>query len=87
MLVRMQTRNAHGLCLLLLLSVVMLLLTVVPASADLTAFLGPHDDAGEPNVKGLAIGTGLVIVGFEFEYAATDEDLTVRAVQPTRRRR
>ena len=31
---------------------------------------------GRP-AKGLAIGTGLLVVGFEVEYAATDEDLEV----------
>jgi opacity protein-like surface antigen len=45
------------------------------ASADFTAFLGrTSTPVGRP-AKGLAIGTGLVIVGFEFEYSATDEDL------------
>ena len=53
----------------------LLLLTASPASADITAFLGrTTTPVGRP-AKGLAIGTGLLIVGFEFEYAATDEDL------------
>jgi opacity protein-like surface antigen len=57
----------------------MLPLSVVPAAADLTGFLGrTTTPVGRP-AKGLAIGTGLLIVGFEFEYAATDEDLTAPA--------
>ena len=55
----------------------MLPLSVVPAAADLTAFLGRTTTPENRNARGLAIGTGLVIVGFEFEYSATDEDLTV----------
>ena len=39
-------------------------------SADITAFLGVnHDAARIASTKGVRIGAGLVIVGFEFEYA------------------
>ena len=55
----------------------MLPLSVVPAAADITAFLGRTTTPESRNARGLAVGTGLVIVGFEFEYSATDEDLTV----------
>ena len=45
-----------------------------PARADITAFLGmsptPHNHA----VKGFGVGVGLLIVGFEFEYANLSED-------------
>jgi opacity protein-like surface antigen len=54
----------------------MLPLSVVPAAADLTAFFGRTTTPEPRNARGLAIGTGLLIVGFEFEYASTDEDLT-----------
>jgi hypothetical protein len=53
------------------------MLTAAPASADITAFLGRATTPFARPAKGVAIGTGLLIVGFEFEYAATDEDLTV----------
>ena len=56
---------------------VALLLTATPAAADLTAFLGQTTTPLSRPVAGAAIGTGLLIVGFEFEYAATKEDLTV----------
>jgi opacity protein-like surface antigen len=65
------------LCLVIPLSCLLLLLTAGPASADLTAFLGRTTTPSGRPAKGLAIGTGLLIVGFEFEYAATDEDLDV----------
>ena len=44
------------------------------ASADLTAFLGANPTPTARTVKGLSAGVGLVIVGFEFEYAHTNED-------------
>jgi opacity protein-like surface antigen len=51
------------------------LLSAAPAYADLTAFLGRTTTPEARNNKGFAIGTGLLIVGFEFEYAATEEKL------------
>jgi opacity protein-like surface antigen len=60
-----------ALCLVLLLP--------STASADLTAFLGTSPTPSSRVVKGFAAGMGLVIVGFEFEYAHTNEDLVERA--------
>src|SRR5918993_2506812 len=57
----------------------LLLLTPLPAHADLTAFLGRVTTPSGRPAKGFAVGTGLLIVGFEFEYATTDEDLNVAA--------
>src|SRR6476660_7420325 len=62
---------------LLLVTVALLLLTPSAAFADLTAFLGTNTTPRRRATRGLAIGTGLLIVGFEFEYASTDEDLEV----------
>ena len=59
------------------LALCLVLMSAVPASADLTAFLGRTTTPEGRPAKGLAIGTGLLIVGFEFEYAATDEKLDV----------
>lgn len=52
------------------------LLAVTPsfAYADLTGFLGVNPTPVKRPVKGLAIGAGMVIVGFEAEYADTSED-------------
>jgi hypothetical protein len=44
------------------------------AYADLTAFLGVNPTPVNRPVRGFAVGAGLLIVGFEFEYANTSED-------------
>jgi opacity protein-like surface antigen len=61
----------------LLIAATLLLLTPLPAFADLTAFLGRTTTPEGRNNKGFAIGTGLLIVGFEFEFSSTDEALTI----------
>ena len=43
--------------------------------ADITAFLGVNPTPSNRPVRGLAGGFGLLIVGFEFEYAQTSDDL------------
>jgi opacity protein-like surface antigen len=53
------------------------LATATPSFADFTAFLGRTTTPTGRNARGLAVGTGLLIVGFEFEYSNTDEDLDV----------
>jgi len=45
-----------------------------PARADITAFLGANTTPASRQVRGGALGTGLVIVGFEVEYAFTPDD-------------
>jgi hypothetical protein len=45
-----------------------------PSRADATAFLGANTTPANRAVRGLAIGTGLIIVGFEIEYSHTSED-------------
>ena len=59
------------------LALVLVLLTASSAYADLTAFLGRTTTPSGRAPKGIAVGTGLLIVGFEFEYAKTSEDLDV----------
>ena len=44
------------------------------AFADITAFLGVHPTPTNRPVRGVAVGAGLLIVGFEFEYADSAED-------------
>jgi hypothetical protein len=51
------------------------LLLPTKAAADVTGFIGSTSTPSNRLAKGLAIGTGLLIVGFEFEYAHTNEDL------------
>jgi hypothetical protein len=51
-------------------------LIATPAFADATVFIGSTATPTSRAVKGVALGVGLLIVGFEFEYADTSEDLT-----------
>ena len=45
-----------------------------PAAADLTAFLGVSPSPDTHGATGLAIGAGLVIIAFEFEYSHLGDD-------------
>ena len=45
-----------------------------PAAADLTAFVGITPTPENRALRGFAFGFGLLIVGFEFEYANAIED-------------
>lgn len=55
----------------------LILLFAAPASADITGFIGANSTPVRRAVKGLAVGTGLLIVGFEVEYSDTSEDLVL----------
>jgi hypothetical protein len=46
-----------------------------PAFADATVFIGTTTTPATRVVKGFSVGAGFLIVGFEFEYADTSEDL------------
>ena len=70
--------NMHPRCfpiLPCLLALAIVALTPSTAAADLTAFLGTSPTPSSRVVKGFAAGMGLLIAGFEFEYAHTNEDL------------
>ena len=58
----------------ILIAVALVLTTASTASADITAFIGINGTPERRAVKGLALGTGLLVVGFEVEYADTSED-------------
>ena len=64
---------------LFLLTSGFLLSAPAKAWADVTAFLGANATPSSRLVKGFAGGIGLVIVGFEFEYADTNEDVVKSA--------
>jgi hypothetical protein len=51
----------------------MVLAGSTPAWADLTGFIGANTTPENRRVQGVAVGTGLLVVGFEFEYASTTE--------------
>jgi hypothetical protein len=59
------------------LALALLLATASGAAADVTGFLGVNTTPAKRAVKGAAVGTGLLIVGFEVEYADTSEDLVL----------
>ncbi len=51
-----------------------LLASARSASADLTAFIGVTPTPQRHAVRGFAFGMGLLVIGFEFEYANASED-------------
>ena len=53
----------------------LLVFVATPVFADVTVFIGSTITPSNRAVKGAAIGFGLLIVGFEFEYADTGEDI------------
>ena len=52
-----------------------------PARADITAFLGANMTPANRQVRGGAFGMGLLVIGFEAEYAFTPDD--PRATAPS----
>jgi opacity protein-like surface antigen len=61
------------------LVLLLLLLSAVPAWADATLFLGATTTPTSRVARGGALGTGLLVVGFEFEYSSTTEDVATGA--------
>ena len=57
----------------LLIVMLLVLFSAAPAFADATVFIGSTMTPANRPAKGVAIGVGLVIIGFEFEYASTGE--------------
>src|SRR2546428_12757622 len=57
----------------LTLVVVLSALGATPAFADLTGFIGADTTPVNHQLKGFAFGAGLLVVGFEFEYASVSE--------------
>ena len=53
--------------------------SAAPAWADATLFLGATTTPTSRMAKGGALGTGLLLVGFEFEYSSTTEDVKTGA--------
>jgi hypothetical protein len=57
----------------------LLSLAAAPAWADATAFIGANTTPANRSVRGFSVGTGLLVIGFEIEYAKTSDDDTVAA--------
>ena len=53
----------------------LLILAPARAFADATLFLGVTTSPSNRTAKGVALGAGLLVVGFEFEYADTTDDV------------
>jgi len=49
------------------IALVLLTLSSVPARADITAFIGANTTPANRQVRGGALGFGLLILGFEFD--------------------
>lgn len=56
------------------IALLLLAATAAPARADITAFLGATTTPSNRLARGAAVGSGLLIVGFEFEYSSTASD-------------
>jgi hypothetical protein len=54
-------------------------LLATPAFADITGFIGANTTPANRQVRGAAVGIGLLVVGFEFEFANTTDDPTAAA--------
>jgi len=52
----------------------LLVLAATPARADITAFIGANTTPSNRQVRGGAFGFGLLVVGFELEYAFTPDE-------------
>jgi hypothetical protein len=57
-----------------LLTPAIVLAIASPALADATIFIGTTTTPSNRAVKGFSIGSGFLVVAFEFEYADTSED-------------
>jgi opacity protein-like surface antigen len=63
----------------LLVGLALLCATPSKAFADATVFLGTTTTPDNRLAKGFAVGFGLLVVGFEFEYSGTSQDVKAGA--------
>ncbi|MEO7156251.1 MAG: hypothetical protein ABI039_01740 [Vicinamibacterales bacterium] len=68
------SNHSRSIAGVLTFTLVFLAASAVPARADITAFLGLSPTPDNHAVKGFSAGLGLLVVGFEFEYANLSED-------------
>jgi hypothetical protein len=62
-----------------LLVAIVVLLAPALAHADATLFIGANTSPANRTAKGFAIGAGLLVLGFEFEYSDTTDDVSAAA--------
>jgi opacity protein-like surface antigen len=56
------------------LALVLVSVTALPARADLTAFIGVQGSPSSRPTTGVAVGSGVLVLGFEIEYAQVHAD-------------
>ena len=71
-------RTARSIVTTGVLACAVLAATAVPARADITAFIGLTPTPERHRLQGFGVGVGLLIVGFEFEFAHIGEDVSDR---------
>jgi opacity protein-like surface antigen len=62
-----------------MLAVLLTGLAAAPAFADITGFIGANITPKSRHTEGFAVGGGLLILGFEFEYASAPEEPAAQA--------
>ena len=80
---RSATESRHAPRRLAAAVLIMFIAAATPAFADATAFIGSTATPANRQVKGFTIGIGLLVLGFEFEFAQTGE--TVGEAAPSLR--
>lgn len=70
----------HRLSQIAPLTILTLFVSALPASADLTAFIGAQSNPTTRMTRGLSAGSGFLIVAFEGEYAQAGGDEVCAAV-------
>lgn len=68
-------RQIRATALVALAALLIVVLTPAAARADATLFLGTTTSPANRTARGVAIGAGLLVIGFEFEYSDTTDDI------------
>lgn len=66
--------KTRSLAVVLVMTAGLLAASAAPARADITAFLGLTPTPERHTLKGFSAGLGLLVIGFEFEFAHIGED-------------
>src|SRR5262245_65556187 len=63
----------------LMLATIVSGIAATPAFADITAFIGANTTPENRHTQGFGVGAGLLLFGFEFEYASNPDEPEARA--------
>lgn len=63
----------------LMLATIVSGISATPAFADLTGFIGANTTPKNRHAQGFAVGAGVLLFGFEFEYSSNPEELAALA--------